>query len=172
MKRLSLTLVLLVTAAALLGCSDPNVAFEDLVGAIEARVIADLQATGNFTEDAFADGQIPGYLQFNLLDEEETGWVLEIDKELLAEGYALVAQFNINADKIIVLKARDKESIADVQAALEAELEKQDATWSWYLPAQYEKVKNNIIETQGSYLIYVTYGEPQGVVDAFIDALK
>ncbi|NLY54186.1 MAG: DUF4358 domain-containing protein [Firmicutes bacterium] len=171
MKKLSIVLVLTLAVSALVGCS-PNVPFDKLVKAINDQVIADLKATGNFDDDAFADGAIPGYLQLDLMQDENTEYVIDIDKSLLAEGYALAAMFNINADQIIVLKAKDKASAKGVQAALEATLEAQEQVWSQYLPNQYEKVKNNIIEQKGLYFLYVTYGAPENIVTAFNNAFK
>ncbi|WP_375143132.1 DUF4358 domain-containing protein [Paenibacillus sp. D2_2] len=51
----------------------------------------------------------------------------------------------IRSDELIVLKAVGKKNVNAFKEALEAEGENQEKLWVSYLPDQYEKVKNRII---------------------------
>ena len=79
---------------------------------------------------------------------------------------------NVNADEIILLEAKDEKQVASLKEALEKELEGQVQTWKQYLPDQYEKVENNVIKTNGKYLLYVTYTKPGNIEKVFDSSFK
>jgi hypothetical protein len=79
---------------------------------------------------------------------------------------------NVNSDEIILLKAKDEAHVKSLKEALEREKEAQIKTWEIYLPDQFEKVKNNVIKTNGNYLLYVTYGNPDEIEAIFDSYFK
>ncbi|MCT8136712.1 DUF4358 domain-containing protein [Anaerobacillus sp. CMMVII] len=95
-----------------------------------------------------------------------------ISKEQLANGVVIAAMMNINSDLIILFEAADEKSAESLKEVLEREKEAQVQTWSQYLPDQYEKVKNNVITTDGNFLLYVTYSDPEKIVDVFNSSNK
>ena len=44
--------------------------------------------------------------------------------------------------------------------------------WEMYLPDQFEKVKNNLILSKGTYLIYITYDNPEAIEKIFNEKVK
>lgn len=51
-------------------------------------------------------------------------------------------------------------------------LSDQEATWSMYLPDQYELVQENQIKQQGNYLLYVTSDVADKIVKVFEESVK
>lgn len=92
---------------------------------------------------------------------------MALDQDKLANGKAIGAMMNVNSDEIFVLEAKSEDDVATLKESLEHELAAQTQTWEQYLPDQHEKVKNNVIETNGNFLLYVTFSNPDSVVDAF-----
>lgn len=151
-----------------------NVPVKDILEAIKEQMKSDLIA-GGVPEDNFEEGTIPGFLEQNLkpeVEEENPFFQLDINTENLEEGYILAQMINIKSDQIIVLKASDESVVSNLEAALQQVKESQIAVWEQYLPDQYEKVKNNIIKTEGKYLLYVTYENPEAIEAIFDDMLK
>lgn len=97
---------------------------------------------------------------------------MALDLDILENGKAIGAMMNVNADEIFVLEAKSEEDVAALKEILERELDAQTRTWEQYLPDQHEKVKNNVIETKGNFLLYVTFSSPDEVVEAFKAAFK
>ncbi|QUG41766.1 DUF4358 domain-containing protein [Psychrobacillus sp. INOP01] len=160
------------------GTSTPDVKVKDIMVSIKAQIVQDIKDAG--FDDGQSDEQIlQGYVETNLVDTatddlfgqmffERTG----LDKELLAEGSMYISMFNINADEIIVLKAKDDKSVDTLKASLQKELDAQIQTWERYLPEQYEKVKNNVLKTKGNYILYVTYDNVDAVEKIFDEKVK
>lgn len=160
------------------GAATSDVTVKDIMASIKAQIVQDIKDTG------FDDGQsdediLQGYMDTNLVDSntddvlgqmffERTG----LDQELLAEGSMMISAFNVNADEIIVLKAKDAKSVDTLKASLQKELDGQVQTWERYLPEQYEKVKNNVLKTKGNYLLYVTYENVDAVEKIFDEEVK
>lgn len=129
--------------------------------------------------DTDTDGNIGGYLQIDLLEEDGVDpsadiyqETLQLDDNNIKNGFVLAAMMNVNADEIILLEASDENKVDELLKMLEQQLENQIQVWETYLPDQYEKVKNNIIKTNGNYLLYVTYENPEeieAIFDSYFD---
>ncbi len=172
-KILAVVMVCLVMAAAV-GCGqeEANVPVSTIVAGIKEEIGKDLKA-GGVPEDQFKDGQLPGYMEVDLVKEKLSQYPqLEFNKEDIEEGILLSPMINIRADQIIILKAQDKDKVDVLKQALEKLKEGQLKIWESYLPDQYEKVNNNIIKTQGRYLIYITYDNPEAIEKVFDSALN
>ncbi len=150
--------------------------FEEIVTAIKEQVADDLKEDG-VGEEVLVDGKLTYYLETDLTTPEESDsaiWIekLGLNKEEIANGRVIAAMMNVNADEIIVLEAKEEKQVESLKAALERELNNQDQTWKQYLPDQYEKVKNNSIKTNGKYLLYVTYTDPDEIEKIFNSRFK
>lgn len=99
---------------------------------------------------------------------QETG----LTDEYIAEGYLFASAMNVNAYTIILNEAKEASQIPLVEEKLETYFEAQYNIWEMYLPDQFEKVKNTIIETKGNYIIYITYENPEKMKDIFTNAFK
>ncbi|GMQ56459.1 hypothetical protein AN1V17_08520 [Vallitalea sediminicola] len=150
-----------------------NVSVDDIAAAIREQIKQDMIEQGMSEEDFTEEGVIPGYIDGDLKSEEENPMItIEINKEDIEEGRLIAPMINLNSNQIIILKASEESKVSDLQAVLESVKESQVGVWEQYLPDQYEKVKNNIIKTNGKYLLYVTYDNPEKIEEIFDDLLK
>lgn len=173
-------LIVLVTAC---GSADKEkasgvVPVADIIQAIKEQMAEDMKEDFG-DESPLVDGQLQGYIEADLTEkdsEDPTAEILlekmELNEEELDEGIALMQMMNVNSNEIIILKAKEKAHVESLKEALEKELAAQTATWEMYLPDQYEKVKNNLILTEGKYLIYITYDDPNAIEKIFNEKVK
>lgn len=150
-------------------------AFDDVYENVENAVKEILLEDSDMSEDEMFESYILEDLTATDADESEVAVMLErmeIEQSQLANGKVIGALMNINADEIFVLEAKSEEDVADLKASLERELEAQIQTWEQYLPDQYEKVKKNVIETNGNFLLYATFSDTDKVADAFKAAFE
>lgn len=96
-------------------------------------------------------------------------WIkkLSLNPKLIENGTVLEAMKDANADELILLEAKNKDDVDELKASLEKGLEAQVRVWKQKLPEQYEKVKANEIVTQGKFLMYVTYSNPEIIINEF-----
>ncbi|AST90781.1 hypothetical protein BC6307_05525 [Sutcliffiella cohnii] len=178
MKKLLIILVSVIIFSLLVACNNKgeqagkNVELETIWMEIKEHIAKDLEDNG--IENALENGVLQLYVEANLTgtaDENPTKQMIlehtQINEESINAGYYLAAMMNVNSDQIILLQAKDRDHVEDLQASLERELEAQTQTWEQYLPDQYEKVKNNVIQVNGNYLLYVTYEKPDSIVEIF-----
>lgn len=164
MKRLVSLFVVIITLFTFIGCTkqdsspEVNVSINDVVQNIKNKMREDLIA-GGVPKDNFKDGILPGYMETEL-PSDNAGPLTDLFKdEDLEEGVVISHMMNVNSDFIIILKAKDEESVENLLSGLEEMKQQQENIWSSYLPDQYEKVQNNIIKVEGNYLLYVTYDD-------------
>ena len=176
MKKITVAILLSMFSVILFGCgnsakNESNVSISELMSSIKEQIASDLEAGG--VEGALVDGELQGFTLADLTSEntEEAMYAekLNIDPEMLNAGYILVPMMNVKSDEIILLEAKDEAQVETLKQGLEEELQAQINTWQRYLPDQYEKVKNNVITTNGRYLLYVTYDNPDVIVKIFND---
>jgi hypothetical protein len=176
MKRILVLAVAAVTLFTMMGCSkqDPNVAINDIMDGIKTQMTEDMIEAG-VPEDRFVDGDIPGFMEVDLVGEEENPMAVAFEsfnKEDLEEGAVLMQMMNIKSDLIFVLKAADESKVQVLKEALEEQKTKQEGIWSNYLIDQYEKVQNNVIKVNGKYLLYATCDHPENIEAIFDNALS
>lgn len=183
MKKILIATLLSIMVIGLVACGDSkdnevkNVPVADIMTGMKEQLAKEIEEDSgeNLLEE---DGQLSYYAEADLLAEEEDPFAemfierSEINKSHLAEGVFLAPMMNVNSNKVIVLKAKDKEHVDGLKEALERELEADIATWEQYLPDQYEKVKKNVIKTNGNYLTYITTDDSAALEKIFDEKLK
>lgn len=179
MKKLTFLIMTGIALFLLAGCAgeekpeENNISAEAIINNIKEHIAKDLEDNG--IQDALVDGQLQAYIEADLSQEnnsdDPTSAIfiekMELDTSKLEEGTVLAAAMNINSDEIILLKAKSADDVPALKESLEKELAAQTQTWEQYLPDQYEKVQNNIIKVNGNYLLYVTYENPEAIVEIF-----
>lgn len=152
---------------------DTAVSFDAMTTEMK-EAIAEFLKEGGVEEEVLVDNKLLYYLETDLTASEDEDpavaiWLekMGLDQAKISKGLVIAAMMNVNADEIIVLEAKDEADVASLKESLEKELENQDMTWKQYLPDQYEKVEDNIITTNGKYLLYVTYSEPDKIEEIF-----
>jgi hypothetical protein len=180
MKKLMNLVVFVLIFGLVVGCSNqdsekneeaPKVTLEEISQKIKEQMAADMKEQGA-GEDVLVDGELQGYIEVDLMDDKDPSTPIymekmKLNKEELEDGIVLAAMMNVNSDEIILLKAKDEAHVKSLKEALEREKEAQIKTWEVYLPDQFEKVKNNVIKTNGNYLLYVTTGNPEKIEEVF-----
>jgi|GEM_PF-2058147 len=92
----------------------------------------------------------------------------------LPEGAAKDAVFfqammMTNSDLIVVIEYDD---IATAEQYMDDLRSYQEGVWGEYLPDQMEKVQNSVTETIGKYIVYITYSDADGLMDAISAVVK
>lgn len=119
------------------------------------------------------DGVLPGYLLVDMKDNDALGMYADhFNQEDIEEGSMLTPLMNVKSTLIFVVKAKDQEAANRVKEGLEKVKSDQEATWSTYLPDQYDLVKANQIKVQGNYLLYVTSDIAEDIVKIFEQQVK
>lgn len=185
MKKLMSLFVFVLFLGVVVGCSnqesekseaEPKVTLEEMSLKIKEQMAADMKEQGA-GEDVLVDGKLQGYIEVDLMNDKDPSTPIYMEKMVLnkeeeEDGIVLAAMMNVNSDEIILLKAKDKAHVKSLKEALEREKEAQIKTWEIYLPDQFEKVKNNVIKTNGNYLLYVTYSNPEKIEAIFDSYFK
>lgn len=185
MKKLISLFVFVLVLGLVVGCSNQesekkeeahNVTLEEMSLKIKEQMAADMKEQGA-GEDVLVEGKLQGYIEVDLMDEKDSSTPIymekmKLNKEEVEDGIVLAAMMNVNSDEIILLKAKDEAHVKSLKEALEREKEAQIKTWEIYLPDQFEKVKNNVIKTNGNYLLYVTSGNPEKIEAIFDSYFK
>lgn len=176
MKKIFSLLLMGLLIMGIVGCSKTaNVNLSDIFKEIKTQLSEDMKTAGA-SEDAFKDGVLPGFVEVDLMKDEANPFAKELqevfNKEDLEAGYFLGQMMSVKSDQIIILKAKDESKVENLKKVLEEQKQAQINTWEHYLPDQYEKVKNNIIKSQGKYLIYITYDNPEAVETIFDNFMK
>lgn len=175
MKKISAILIILLAGLLAAGCAGGktpavNVPVDDIYDSIKEQIVADLREVG-YQDADFAAEELPGYIVYDLKGENAEQVLAPLNKDDVQEGFVIKAAMMLNSDQIAIIKAAEGK-VETIKAALEDELEAQNATWSQYLPDQAAKVTNTIISVQGDYVIYITYADAEAVEEIFLNALK
>lgn len=177
MKKLYMFLVSILIIIIFIGCSSQSetkeVTVSDIMLNIKEQIALDLKE-GGVPEDELKDENLPTMLEGDL-KAKKTDPLIDsdgLDIEYIEEGIILQAVININSDRIIILKAKDKNNVQDLKKSLEDIRKNQAKIWEHYLPDQYKKIENTIIKEKGNYLLYVTYDNPDKIETIFDEMLK
>lgn len=135
-------------------------------GKKEAKEV-DIPALWTSIEESLQEGEhLPALMP---LDDETLLNVYGIDAADLEVYVARMPMMMVHATEFFLAKVKDgkldtvKEALVARQAAL-------DEQWSWYLPEQYELVKNYQLITNGNYILFCVCEEADSVVSLFNDA--
>ncbi len=147
-KIAALIAALMVVLFALTACqskpADNNAPAVDPVKAVAAIV------------DEFYTANADNLPAFMPLDDDMMRDFYGMNPEWLTAYACNVPMMNVHATEIFVAHVKDGQ-MENVKTALDARKASLDATWSMYLPAQYELVKNSItLEKDGFILFAVT----------------
>lgn len=144
-KIVSLIAALMVVLFALTACQQAP-----------AKPAVDPAAAVAAVKDEFYAANADNLPAFMELDAEMLKDFYGMDPEWLTAYVCNVPMMNVHATEIFVAHVKDGQ-MDNVKAALDARKASLDATWSMYLPAQYELVKNSVtMEKDGFILFAVT----------------
>ncbi|MGE7091808.1 DUF4358 domain-containing protein [Lysinibacillus sp. NPDC048646] len=89
------------------------------------------------------------------LSAEELQNLYNIDPEKLEDYSVRVPMMNVKTNEIAILKVKDANDVAEVEAAAKQRAENVIKQFEQYLPEQYENAKNYKLITKGNYVLLV-----------------
>lgn len=132
----------------------------------EAKEV-DIPALWTSIEESLQEGEhLPALMP---LDDDTLQSLYGIDPASLDSYVARMPMMMVHATEFFLAKVKDgemdtvKQALVDRQAAL-------DEQWSWYLPEQYDLVKNYQLITNGNYILFCVCEDTDTVVKLFNDA--
>lgn len=160
MKRMIALATVFVLALALVGCQSaaPETKKDP------AEVVASINK--EFMEK-HAD-QLPAFME---LDAETLQGMYGIEPEWVTAFVCQFPMMNVHATEIFIAHVADGQ-MDNVKQAIEARKESLDATWSMYLPAQYELVQNSVTEVSGNYILFAVTEHADSIKEIFAGATK
>lgn len=174
MKNLKMMLMALLALGLIVGCGKESEENQESKETTPLGVITKIQETLADKHDlSLEDDTLSGYMLIDMKNVDEMMLYEGIfDEADIESGYVLQPMMNVKSELIMVAKAKDGDSAKNIKASYERVLSDQEATWSHYLPDQYEFVKNNEIKIQGNYVLYATSEYVDEVVEIFEGEVK
>lgn len=174
MKKLKLMMIALLMIGVFAGCSKDKDETPASSEVSSKEVINQIQKELAKVYDVdLEDGALPGYYLIDMTNQEEMAMYDGIfNSEDIKSGYILQNMMNVKAELVIVAEGKDAQAAENIKSSYEKVLSNQEATWSTYLPDQYELVKANKIKAKGNYVLYVTSEEADKIVTIFEKAVK
>ena len=159
-KRLIAIVTVIVLALALVGCQSaaPETKKDP------AEVVASINK--EFLE-ANKD-QLPAFME---LDAETLQGMYGIEPEWVTAFVCQFPMMNVHATEIFIAHVADGQ-MDNVKKAIEDRKASLDATWSMYLPEQYELVKNSATEVSGNYILFAVTEHMDSIKGIFENATK
>lgn len=77
----------------------------------------------------------------------------------------------LSVEELLIVKAKNKDDLAEVKDAVEKRVESQITTFEGYGAEQVAMLKNYIITTRGNYLFYCVAETPEKYEEVFKDAV-
>lgn len=107
---------------------------------------------------------------------------MDVDEIMLSEVYGLSSEqvkdfailmpaMNVHATEIILIEAQDGK-LDEVKKALDTRMENIEQTWSTYLPAQYELVKNRKTVEKGNTLAIIIADHADQIAEEITESLN
>lgn len=175
MKKLKMILMVLLFTVVAVGCSNSKDESSSNQTSLTAKEMMDKiqEVLASNYDTELQDGVLPGYMLANMTNKDELGvYADHFNTDDIEEGYMLVPMMNVKSTLIMVVKAKDENAVTSIKEGFDKVLSDQEATWSTYLPDQYELVQNNQIKQQGNYLLYVTSDATDQIVKVFEESVK
>lgn len=160
MKRLIALVTILVLAFALVGCQS--------AAPVQQKDPAEVVASINKEFMEANKDQLPAFME---LDAETLQAMYGIEPEWVTAYVCQFPMMNVHATEIFIAHVADGQ-MDNVKKAIEARKESLDATWSMYLPEQYELVKNSATEVSGNYILFAVTEHMDSIKDIFNKATK
>ncbi len=172
MKKVLIVLVIL-SLFLVVGCSSSDsgqeVNFDQVLNDVVEKISQDLRDQG-YTDDDFADETLPSYVIIDLTSNGLYDGLIDFTK--VSAAFTIRASWDTNADRITVFEVSDKSYLNTIKGILEEENSSQREIWESYIPEQFKKVRDTIMEIEGNIIYYITYEDAEAIEDVILNALK
>ncbi len=159
-KRLIAIVTVFVLAVALVGCQSAAPETKKDPSEVVASINKEFM-------EKHAD-QLPAFME---LDAETLQGMYGIEPEWVTAFVCQFPMMNVHATEIFVAHVADGQ-MDNVKKAIEDRKASLDATWSMYLPAQYELVQNSVTEVSGNYILFAVTEHADSIKEIFAKATK
>lgn len=95
-----------------------------------------------------------------------------IGKNEIEDFIFLAPKTNMDANEVLVLKAKSQEGMDELIEKVNGRIEKAEKNFESYRPDQYELIKDRILEVRGRYLILVISKDAKEIKDAIDQEFK
>lgn len=146
-----------------------SISFSSIESAIRAELKSNL-ISAKKNSAYFEEDMLPDYSTLSLSSISELTHAKK-DISFLENAVAVLHRDSSNADIIAVFKSKDGQKQASIDFAASI-LEMQNSIKNNFSEDEKEKIRKNIIETVGNYVIYITCDEPQKMKKAILDVIK
>lgn len=120
--------------------------------------------TKEMVDSVLADFEQPSLME---LPAENVGTLYHLDPALLEEYTIMTPMMNIKTNEIAVLKVKNPEDVATVEAGVKQRAEDVQKQFETYLPDQYENAKNYKLTTHGKYVVFIISDIAEDLEQAF-----
>ncbi len=86
------------------------------------------------------------------MDDEFISNYYGIEPDTLEEYVFSMSEDATSAETVVIMKAKDEASVADIEAALSTVIDEKRAEMENYLPEQFEIVDKSSVDSKGSYV--------------------
>lgn len=90
-----------------------------------------------------------------------------LDTGKLEDFSIRIPMMNVKTNEIAIMKVKDTNDIAEVEAAVKERAEAVQKQFETYLPDQYENAKNYKVVTKGNYVLFVISEQADELVKVF-----
>lgn len=78
-----------------------------------------------------------------------------INQNYIEDFICYTPKSNVDAEEILILKAKNSENLSLLKDKVNSRLEKQSETFKTYIPENYSILKNAVLKTYGNYLVFI-----------------
>lgn len=121
-------------------------------------------STDEMVEEMLSEVEQPELMELNA---EEIEYFYGVDVHKLEEYTVRVPLMNVNANELSILKVKHKKDVSTVVTSINQRAEDVQKLFQKDLPDQYEIAKNNRIETNGKYILFVISEDANTFVEIY-----
>ena len=92
---------------------------------------------------------------------------MDLDENDYASMIVMKPKADLDSDELVLIKADNNDGVTKAMEKLAERRDDMLEKWGRVGGVQYEKVKNNVIKSEGLYVLYVVSSEPKEAVKAF-----
>ncbi len=105
------------------------------------------------------------------LDADKIAYYYDLEEEAMAECAGVIGELTL-ADELVIIKAKDEQSVPIVEKGANNRLESQKSSFQDYIPEQFKRLEKAQIVTSGQYVMFVCSDDSDAIVDKFKSMAK
>lgn len=106
------------------------------------------------------------------LSDEKASDFYDLSFDGLSEYTIYVSGSRATANELCIMILKDEDSVANAKASIEKRIDEQKASYENYIPAEYDKIQNAVIKTEGNYIVMAVGIDSDSLEKMIKDNLK